>query len=310
MSTCELRRLVLAGGILLAGVLGSSGFAATVPTFSGYHWPTHLDRTYQANFRVMIQVAATLPKVSNGTVTMQWQPQIAFSTGQRTAQGILMTLRYAKAPLTVKWRAPNTNARIQSVQVGPLFVKGIFQSDGDLRVTRSDFSKMTQPIDSYLKPFLPTNKVPILPRVPKVGWTAGRGFLAPYTVPPMPMAGMHFSTVKTSYSHVGEWIVPKVGHHHWQVDITAHMTHPVEVTGTLTNGSSTMRVHETIGTRVSGRYYLNGQLGGLLKGQAGSGSWTARVVGTSPTSNGTTPILAETIHMTVHNVIRPLRPKV
>ena len=304
--------------VLLLGGLSTGTMAQTAPTFSGYHWPAGTELAYQVALKTTIHAHVTKPSDLQTTVTITWHPTVALSTGTAIANGTPVTLSFSKTPMVLHTTLPGGGKQTDSIALGALSMTGILRSNGRLAKIHLSMSKKVLPAGMNLSSVLPINGANFLPPVPRVGWTAGRGFLfseTPGTSPLMSLGALGGSSsttagslkvVLSSTAKLGEWIVPQVGHHHWSVQTQENMVHPLVATLTAPVGTTKLQLKESITGAFTSHYTLNGQKGGLLTGEQAGGHLTISQSGTLPKgANGSPTSYQSTSSVAIHFSMQP-----
>lgn len=300
--------------ILLLGSLTGGTMAAAAPTFSGYHWPAGAHLTYQVTLAGTVNVDVTAPTKVKTTATIGWDPTATLTTGQSTANGTPITIRFSKAPLQVTTTGSGHAAKTEAVSIGSLSLTGMMQSDGRLTKTHFTMPKTSLPSGVNLSSMLPIQGADFMPPVPKVGWTAGRGFLFSQSLNQSALAGLGAlggstgsSKVALSNAKLGEWIVPQVGHHHWSVTVVENMMHPTVAAFTLPFGKVKLTLKEALTGAMASHYTLNGQQGGLLESEQGGGHLSIIQSGKVSTGSSGSPVSYQsTTGVKIHFAITPL----
>ncbi len=265
-----------AGLAAVAGALfiGSQTFANSVPTFSGYRWPSSAHLTYHASLHANLQIATALT-VSSATMT--WDPVVTMTTGQPTSYGLPISIRFNSAPLFVADQNPGLPAHeTHTLPVGTPSLKGFLRKNGRLTVTDFTLPTITRWVFVYnmnplIKSLITRNILSLMPPVPRKGWAAGDAFLAPdnlnapmtlvLNTSPLPLARLTILPAA-----LGQWVEPKVGQHHWQVSVVMQTPHPIAASLEVSAGENRAVRKTSVSTQFSSYsyYVLDGQRGGLL----------------------------------------------
>ena len=291
----------MAAAAFLAGAMamGSAAFAAPAPTFSGYRWPSNAHFTYDATLDASfaVDVPAAPPMLEKGTFS--WNPVVTLTTGLPTAAGLPITLAFSQTPASIVEQTAQGKTETMKVTLGHPEVSGVLASNGYFSVTHAVLPSTAWSMGSDFNPFfkgiLTTNLIPIMPPVPKIGWTADRAFLASSTFSlPSKLAVATQPTVavrvtQSANQNLGAWIVPSVGHHHWTVQVTSRSPE-ISADLAVADGPTTIKTPLQAQLTTHSQYVLNGQEGGLLESGTTSGQFTIK---TSP-SLSSSPLLTLT----------------
>lgn len=304
--------------VLLLGGLSTGTMAQTAPTFSGYHWPAGTHVGYQVALDTTIHSHVIKPSNLQTTVTLTWHPTAALTTGAATANGTPITLSFSKTPMVLHATLPGGGKQTDSIALGALSLTGFLRSNGRLAKIHVSMSKKVLPAGMNLSSVLPIHGANFMPPVPRVGWTAGRGFLFSETPSASPLMGLgalggssgttagSLKVVLPSSAKLGEWIVPQVGHHHWSVQTEENMVHPLVATLTAPVGTTKLTLKESITGAFMSHYTLNGQQGGLLTREQAGGHLTISQSGTLPKGpNGSPTSYQSTSEVAIHFSMQP-----
>ena len=315
----SLGRMISGGGLaLLVGGLtaGQAAFAAGHATFPGYRWPSGKHLAYQVQITAKVGFDMTSPRKSQVTSTITWNPVANLTTGQATASGMPITLGFAKGPLTVATNMPGVGTHSQHVTLGGVKMTGILHADGRMKVTGISMPAGAPTLPGVsMKTLMPMGAMPFMPPVPKAGWTAGHGFLAPYEFHQSAFSGASSGpSIKVSTHGLGEWVVPTVGNHHWHVGVKMKTVHPMDLTITspAPQGSGQVVIKEQMLSDLYSHYLLNGQTGGLLQSEQSGGHMNITMAGKIPiksSSGGSSTLdLAAVVHVTLHATMKRVKP--
>ncbi len=320
MSRKHIGRLVSGSGLaLLVGGLtvGPAAFAAGHPTFPGYRWPAGKHLAFQVQIKATVGFDMTAPRKSQATSTITWNPVAKLTTGQAGAGGMPITLNFGKAPLTVATDMPGLGTHSQHMTLGGVQMTGVLQADGRLKVTNISMPAGAPMLPGVsLKTLMPMGAMPFMPPVPKAGWTAGKGFLAPYKFHQSALVGATSSgpSIKVSTQGLGEWVMPTVGNHHWHIGVTMKTVHPIDLTITspASQGSGQVVIKEQMMSNLYSRYLLNGQMGGLVQSEQAGGHMHIAMTGKLPTTTSSgkssTMDLAAVVHVALHASMKRVKP--
>jgi len=325
-------------GVIIVGLgvclLPSSlTLAATVPTFAGYHWPTHQTWQYQADLTDTINAQVSLPgtsassESSAGSSTTpvaikeieHWAPVISMRTAGVKAGGLFVQVTFARAPLTLRVDAPQLGAdQGQSFSLPALTVEGRLTVQGRWKIIEPLTAEGAMPSGLTAKALVPlaTSDSNFMPPVPQTGWISGKSFVHNITLNPQAVLSSNLTQTSDAELQGVAWMVAtRVSPErnvkgNWMVTSQANTPTPLTATVTSTVAKvGTVHMKVSLSVQGSSQVILSGSLGGLFKRQESQETVAVTEVGSVSTSAKAAPqSMNETAKETMDWSVSPLSP--